>query len=111
MLAHLDAFVDAVSYRVGFSCNGDEELAQAYLAAILRENIEARRVAPVVPGRTLPADELVLPCAPYASDELIRQSVLAALKASHAIEFEVLVDVNDVAGGGYPNGSPLPRPW
>lgn len=99
VLAHLDAFVDAVSYRVGFSCGGDEELAQAYLEAILRENIEARRVAPLVPGRTLAADEIVLPCAPFASDELIRQSVLAAMKASHAIEFEVIVDVDDVAGG------------
>lgn len=99
MLAHLDAFVDAVNYRVGFSCDGDEELAQNYLAAILRENIEARRVAPVVPGRALPADEIVLPCAPYASDELIRQSVLAAMKASHAIEFETVVDIDDVAGG------------
>lgn len=99
VLAHLDAFVDAVSYRVGFSCDGDEELAQAYLAAILRENIEARRVAPIVPGRALPADEIVLPCAPYASDELIRQSVLAAMKAAHAIEFEAIVDIDDVAGG------------
>ena len=99
VLAHLDAFVDAVSYRVGFSCDGDEELARAYLEAILRENIEARRVAPDVPGRALPADEIVLPCAPFASDEMIRQSVLAAMKASHALEFEVSVDIDDVAGG------------
>jgi hypothetical protein len=29
---------------------------------------------------------------------MIRQSVLAAMKASHAIEFEVLIDIDDVAG-------------
>ncbi len=87
-LAHLDAFVDALHLRVGFSCDGDTELAAAYVRAIRGENVEARQVAPVVAGRSdLPADEVVLPCRPGASDEEITHAVLAALKASHALEF------------------------
>lgn len=92
MLAHLDAFVDAEHLRVGFSCDGDEELAQAYLENILIENIEALRVAPVTQNRDLPADEIVLPCKPFASDEYVQQSVLAAMKASHALEFETILE-------------------
>lgn len=46
----------------------------------------------MVAGRDLPADEIVLPCKPYAADELVTQSVLAAMKASHALEFEVIWD-------------------
>lgn len=95
ILAHLDAFIDAENLRVGFSCDGDLGLAEAYEAAIIRENIGGRRVAPVVEGRDLPADEIVLPCKPFASDEYVTQSVLAAMKASHAIEFETIVDPND----------------
>ncbi len=95
ILAHLDAFIDAGNFRVGFSCDGDLELAGAYEAAILRENIEGRRVSPATRDRDLPADEIVLPCKPFASDEYITQSVLAAMKASHAIEFETIVDPND----------------
>ena len=51
-------------------------------------------MAPDVPGRDLPAAEIVLPCKPFASDELVTQSVLAAMKASHAIEFETIWDVD-----------------
>lgn len=40
----------------------------------------------------MPATEIVLPCKPFASDEYVTQSVLAAMKASHAIEFEVVWD-------------------
>lgn len=43
-----------------------------------------------MPGRDLPPTEILLPCKPYASDEFVTQSVLAAMKASHAIEFEVV---------------------
>ena len=92
VVAHLDAFVDPTSYRVGFSCDGDVDLAKAYAGEILRENIECRRVAPTVDGKDLPASEIVLPCAPFATDEMVTQSVLAAMKASHAIEFEVVWD-------------------
>ena len=92
VVAHLEAFVDPTNYRVGFSCGDDVEMAQAYEIEIMRENIECRRVAPDVPGRALPATEVVLPCKPFASDELVTQSVLAAMKASHAIEFETVWD-------------------
>ena len=92
IVAHLEAFVDPTSYRVGFSCDDDVELAQAYETEILRENIECRRVPPAVKGRALPATEILLPCKPFASDEFVTQSVLAAMKASHAIEFEVVWD-------------------
>ena len=90
VVAHLEAFVDPTNYRVGFSCDDDEELAEAYVVEIMRENIECRRVSPTVDARDLPATEIVLPCKPFASDEYITQSVLAAMKASHAIEFEVV---------------------
>jgi hypothetical protein len=92
LVAHLEAFVDPSNYRVGFSCGEDIELAKAYVVEIMRENIECRRVAPDVPGRDLPATEILLPCAPFASDEMVTQSVLAAMKASHAIEFETVWD-------------------
>ena len=95
-LAHLDAFVDAAHYRVGFSCAGDVALAAAYEAAIRRERIEARQVAPVVTGRHAsaerPRDEVVLPCRPGASDEEITHAVLATMKASHALEFGIVLD-------------------
>ncbi|MEZ4570854.1 MAG: hypothetical protein R2849_11110 [Thermomicrobiales bacterium] len=67
-------------------------MAKAYEAEILRENIECRRVAPIALGRELPETEILLPCKPFASDEMVTQSVLAAMKASHAIEFEVVWD-------------------
>lgn len=97
-LAHLDAFVDEAHLRVGFSCDGDTVLAAAYVASIGRENVEARRVAPAVaaqPGRALPADEVLLPCRPDAPDEEIRHAVLATLKASHALAFDLAVDAAD----------------
>ena len=87
-LAHLDAFVDVLNLRVGFSCDGDTDLAAAYERAIREENVAARQVAPAVAGRDdRPADEVVLPCRPDASDEEITHVVLATLKASHALEF------------------------
>src|SRR5690606_2101716 len=89
-LAHVDAFVDVARYRVGFSCESDVDLAKAYVRAIRRENVEARQVA-AVSGR--PADEIILPCRPDASDAEITHVVLAALKASHALEFDVIVDL------------------
>ena len=105
-LAHLDPFVDAAHLRVGFSCDGDTGLAKTYVAAILGENIEARQVAPIVPpraGAAPPADEVVLPCRPDAPDEEIRHAVLAALKASHALEFVV---EHENRGGTPVDGSP-----
>lgn len=90
-LAHLEAFVDAEHYRVGFSCEGDAALAGAYARAIGQENIEARQVAPPVANRAESvADEIVLPCAPGAGEEEIAHAILAAVKASHALEFEVV---------------------
>lgn len=93
-LAHLPAFVDPSTFRVGFFCDGDLELASAYIEAIRAERIEARQVAPVVPdvdlGRELIADEVVLPCRPDAENEEIIHAVLATMKASHALEFEVV---------------------
>lgn len=114
-LAHLPAFVDPRSFRVGFFCDGDIKLAIAYERAITSENVEARRVSPPLPGTAggpngpslarkatklvlrleedeLPADEIVLPCRPDAEDEEIVHAVLATMKASHALEFEVVVD-------------------
>jgi hypothetical protein len=64
----------------------------------LRENIECLRVAPLVEGRDLPAAEIVLPCKPFATDELVTQSVLAAMKASHALEFETTWDGSEGSG-------------
>ena len=90
VVAHLEAFVDPTNFRVGFSCDDDVDLAKAYVVEILRENIDCRRVAPTADGRDLPATEIVLPCKPFASDEYVSQSVLAAMKASHAIEFDVI---------------------
>jgi hypothetical protein len=97
VVAHLEAFVDPTNFRVGFSCGDDVELARAYVVEILRENIECRRVAPVVEGRDLPATEILLSCKPFASDELVTQSVLAAMKASHAIEFDVVWDDDEAS--------------
>lgn len=118
-LAHLPSFVDPRSFRVGFFCEGDVELARAYERAIAAENVEARRVSPPLPGQAqgpngpnmarkaakfvmrmsedeLPADEIVLPCRPDAADEEIIHSVLATMKASHALEFNIVVDSDQV---------------
>ena len=95
-LAHLDVFVDAEALRIGFSCDGDTALAAAYEEAIRRENIEARRVAPTVAGRDddigRPLDEVTLPCSPFAGDEEITHAVLATMKASHALEFGIVLE-------------------
>lgn len=114
-LAHLPAFVDPRSFRVGFFCEGDVELAAAYVQHIVSERIEARQVSPPLPGQSsangdvslarkaaklimrmeadeLPADEVVLPCRPDAPDEEIVHAVLATMKASHALEFEIVID-------------------
>lgn len=107
-LAHLPAFVDPRSFRVGFFCEGDVDLASAYVEHINAERVEARQVSPPVPERTngggdeLPADEVVLPCRPDAEDEEIVHAVLATMKASHALEFQVVLDeeqVQDAVGG------------
>jgi hypothetical protein len=118
-LAHLPSFVDPRSFRVGFFCEGNVELAMAYEEAIASENVEARRVSPPLPGQAggpdgpslarkaakfvlridddeLPADEVVLPCRPDAEDEEIIHAVLATMKASHALEFEIVVDDEQV---------------
>jgi hypothetical protein len=120
-LAHLPAFVDPRSYRVGFFCDGNTELARSYVEAINAERIEARQVSPPLPGSTsgdgkeslarraaklvtrlqddeLPADEVVLPCRPDAEDEEIVHAVLATMKASHALEFEVVLDDEQALG-------------
>ena len=114
-LAHLPAFVDPRSFRVGFFCEGDLELAGAYVEHIKAERVEARQVSPPLPGQSngvdgpslaqkaagllarmsddeLPADEVVLPCRPDANDEEIVHAVLATMKASHALEFQVVID-------------------
>lgn len=114
-LAHLSAFVDPRHFRVGFFCEGDVKLAIEYERQIGVENVEARRVSPPVPGdlrqdgapslarkatrlllrmreNELPADEIVLPCRPDAPNEEIIHAVLATMKASHALEFELLLD-------------------
>jgi hypothetical protein len=120
-LAHLPAFVDPRTFRVGFFCEGDVELAQAYVQQIAAERIEARQVSPPLPGKVeggggqslarkaakmlmrldqdeLPADEVVLPCRPDATDEEIIHAVLSAMKASHALEFEIVIDDEQVQG-------------
>jgi hypothetical protein len=86
-LAHLDAFVDATHWQVGFSCDGDEARATSYEAAILRENVEAR-------GCELRGsrDQVIVPCSPTATNEEITHVVLAVMKASHAIDFEVVTE-------------------
>lgn len=114
-LAHLPAFVDPRHFRVGFFCEGDVELAVDYERQIGAENVEARRVSPPLPGQVhgadtpslarkatrlllrmqeneLPADEIVLPCRPDAPDEEIIHAVLATMKASHALEFQITLD-------------------
>lgn len=118
LLAHLDSFTDVCTLRVGFTLNGDEQLAGRYVTAIAFENVEARRAAagphPAnersgnagrralrrIVGRlasALPADEVLLPCAPQASAEEIKHVVLAAVKASHGLEFGI--EVNDITMG------------
>lgn len=102
-LAHLPAFVDPRSYRVGFFCDGDIELAGAYVESIMVERIEARQVSPPVPesangSAARPADEVVLPCRPEADDEEIIHAVLATMKASHALEFQIVVDAEELRG-------------
>jgi hypothetical protein len=115
LLAHLDAFTDARTLRVGFALNGNTALAERYVEAIGRENVEARRSSPApqpdsssgglglrvmrrvlsrVAG-SLPADEVLLPCGPEATSEEIKHVVLAALKASHALEFGIDLDQSD----------------
>lgn len=89
ILAHRDAYVDVVRAHVGFRCDHDVALASAYERAIRGERIDARRIAPI-PGRE--ADEIVLPCRPDATDEEIHHVVLAVMKASHALEFDIAWD-------------------
>ncbi|CAA9569816.1 MAG: hypothetical protein AVDCRST_MAG88-2225 [uncultured Thermomicrobiales bacterium] len=105
-LAHLDVFVDAEALRVGFSCDGDAALAAAYEEAIRRENIEARRVAAAIAGRGddpgRPLDEVTLPCSPFASDEEITHAVLATMKASHALEFGIVLAEDEAVVGRGP---------
>lgn len=119
-LAHLPAFVDPRHFRVGFFCEGDVDLAIAYERQIGAENVEARRVSPPLPGQVhgagapslarkaaklvlrmqeneLPADEIVLPCRPDATDEEITHAVLATMKTSHALEFDIELETNPQA--------------
>jgi len=61
----------------------------------------ARKAAKLVMRLTddeLPADEIVLPCRPNAEDEEIVHAVLATMKASHALEFEVVIDDEQALG-------------
>jgi hypothetical protein len=105
VLAHLDAFTDVRRLTVGFSLAGDEALAARYVDAIRDEHVDARTSSagneqPTGAPRfrllsaamrtiagNLPADEVLVPCSPEATDEEITHVVLAVLKASHAIEF------------------------
>ena len=106
VLAHLEPFIDKKRLRVGFTCGGDAQLAARYEVSIFAENIACERVATPLPeansvaGRfarrllgagpdDLPADEIALPCRPDATDEQIQQAVLAVMKAAHAIEFDL----------------------
>ena len=107
VLAHLDAFTDVRRLTVGFSLAGDENLAERYVKAIRDEHIDARLSSPIDDrthdadaGRrgllsaarrllagNLARDEVLLPCRPDATDEEIKHVVLAALKASHALQY------------------------
>jgi hypothetical protein len=89
-LAHIDAFVDVAGWRVGFDCE-TPELTAAYARAILDENVEPRSLA-TKPGR--PAGQIALPCRPDATDEEITHVVLSVMKASHALEFEVVMELD-----------------
>ncbi len=96
-LAHLPSFIDPPNFRVGFFCDGDLALAEAYVRSILDENVEARAVAsPEYRGDgQAPADEVVLPCRPVAGDEGIVHAVLATMKASHGLEFQIVDGAGD----------------
>jgi len=105
VLAHLDAFTDVRKLTVGFSLAGNETLAAHYVQAIRDERIDARLSSPIEDGThdagrrglfsaarrllagSLPRDEVLLPCRPDATDEEIKHVVLAALKASHALQY------------------------
>lgn len=86
-LAHLDAFVDVLRYRVGFGCDGDAALARTYVVALRHENLAARRQANPDAGPAAPLDEVVLPLPPAATADDIKHNVLAVVKAAHALEF------------------------
>ncbi len=72
-------------------------LANAYVQSILDENVEARAVAsPEYHGSAAAlADEVILPCRPDALDEEIVHAVLATMKASHALEFQIVDGAGD----------------
>jgi hypothetical protein len=86
-LAHLDAVVDVVRYRVGFGCAGNVILAARYQRAIRGENVEPRRGPNPDAGPDAPHDEIYLPCHPNATADEIKHAVLAVVKAAHALEF------------------------
>ncbi|MDQ4044543.1 MAG: hypothetical protein M3173_03725 [Chloroflexota bacterium] len=93
-LAHVEAFVDPSRLRVGFFCYGDAALPAAYERAILKENIEGRCVDVTEQprlGSGCHRGEIILPCRPDATDEEVIHAVLAVMKASHALEFEMVM--------------------
>lgn len=123
VLAHLDAFTDVRRLTVGFSLAGDEALAARYVDAMRDEHVDARtssagneqttgatrcRLLSAVMRKiagNLPADEVLVPCSPEATDDEIKHVVLAALKASHAIEFGI-----DLKARAFIEGE-LAAPW
>ena len=115
VLAHLEAFTDVRRLTVGFSLAGNEALAARYAQAIRDERIDARLGSPLGElacqgsGRNgllsaarrllagnLRRDEVLLPCRPDATDEEIKHVVLAALKASHALQYGVPLASNEL---------------
>jgi hypothetical protein len=86
LVAHLEPILDEARYVVGF-CAGSEPMARRLCAAVLQENIEARVARAHPPGAAAQplACDVLLPCSPWATDEAVEQSVLGAVKASHAV--------------------------
>lgn len=83
LVAHLEPIVDSERLYVGF-CGHSPELAELLAGAVQRENVGAA-VARAHPGMEQDhACDVVLACAPGATDEQVNHAVLAATKAAHA---------------------------
>jgi hypothetical protein len=91
-LAHLPVTVDPDLLVVAFSCGEDGKLAARYVDVIERENLEARLIE-AGDG----SYGVALPCRPEATDDEIKHTVLAGVKAAHALEFVPITDPDVLA--------------
>ena len=92
LIAHLEPILSPDALQAGFCC-GSEELAGLFGERIRAENVYAERCR-AHPGvvAQVHACDVVLPCGPNFTREEIDHVVLAAVKASHGLLCQSLIN-------------------